>query len=120
MQNMKTVVKGFLSYWADKLFLVKAPVILTFDPVTPNSLGVICYSCLTSRQNMKTVGQRILKLLGGEAFLVKALVTFDPVTDQQTESKHETPGAQLHMLINIHVKFHDSRSNTFGATLHTS
>ena len=36
------------------------------------------------------------------------------------ESKHETPGAQLHMLTNIYVKFHDSKSNTFGATLHTS
>ena len=28
------------------------------------------------------------------------------------ESKRETPDAQLHMLTNIHVKFHDSRSNT--------
>ena len=70
-------------------------------------------------QNMKTVGQ---SYWADKLFLIKALVTmtFDSVTDQRTESKRETPGAQLHMLINIHVKFHDSKSNTFGATLHTS
>ena len=35
-------------------------------------------------------------------------------------SNREPLGAQLHMLINIPVNFQDSRSNTFGATLHIS
>jgi hypothetical protein len=34
-------VKGILSYVADKLFEVKVPVTLTFDPVTSKSIGVI-------------------------------------------------------------------------------
>jgi hypothetical protein len=32
---------------------------------------------------------------------------------KQNYSTSETPGAQIHMLINIPVRFHDSRSNTF-------
>ena len=36
------------------------------------------------------------------------------------ESARETPGAQLHMLNNIPLKFGDSRSNTFGATCDTT
>ena len=32
-------------------------------------------------------------------------------------SKCETPGAQLHMMTNIPVKFHDTRSNTFGSVV---
>jgi hypothetical protein len=34
-------VKGFLTYWAEKLFEVKAPVTLTFDLVTSKLVGVI-------------------------------------------------------------------------------
>jgi hypothetical protein len=34
-------IKGILSYRVDKLFEVKAPVTLTFDPVTSKSIGVI-------------------------------------------------------------------------------
>jgi choline kinase len=36
------------------------------------------------------------------------------------ESRRKYPGAQLHMLINIPVKFHDSRSNTYWVTCDTS
>jgi hypothetical protein len=36
------------------------------------------------------------------------------------KSRRKYPGAQVHMLINIHVKFHDSRSNTFWVTCDTS
>jgi hypothetical protein len=35
-------------------------------------------------------------------------------------SRQKYPGAQLHILINIPVKFHDSRSNTFWVTCDTS
>jgi hypothetical protein len=35
-------------------------------------------------------------------------------------SKWKYPGAQLHMLINIPVRFHDSRSNIFWVTCYTS
>ena len=38
----------------------------------------------------------------------------------QNGSERKTPGAQLHMLTNIYVKFQDSRSNSFGARLHTT
>ena len=34
-------------------------------------------------------------------------------------AKHETPGAQLHMLVNIPVKFNESGSYTFGDMPHT-
>jgi ABC-type uncharacterized transport system substrate-binding protein len=61
-----------------------APVTWTFDPVTSKSIGVIYSSSLTSMPNMKTVGQRNLKILGGTLFSVKAPVTwtFDPVTSK--------------------------------------
>jgi hypothetical protein len=36
------------------------------------------------------------------------------------KSRRKYPGAQLHMLINIPVKFYDSRSNTFWITCDTS
>jgi hypothetical protein len=36
------------------------------------------------------------------------------------ESRRKYPGAQLHMLINIPVKFHDSMSNPFWVTCDTS
>jgi hypothetical protein len=36
------------------------------------------------------------------------------------KSRRKYPGAQLHMLINIPVKFHDSRSNIFWVTCDTS
>jgi hypothetical protein len=36
------------------------------------------------------------------------------------KSRQKYPGAQLHMLINIPVKFHDSRSNTSWVTCDTS
>jgi hypothetical protein len=58
------------------------PLTLTFDPVTAKSTGVTKWSWPTSMPNMKTVGQRILKLFGGQAFEVNGPVTytFDPVT----------------------------------------
>jgi hypothetical protein len=36
------------------------------------------------------------------------------------KSRRKQPCAQLHMVINIPVKFHDSRSNTFWVTCDTS
>jgi hypothetical protein len=39
---------------------------------------------------------------------------------KQNKSTCETPGAQLHMLINIPLQFHDSWSNTFWVTCDTS
>jgi hypothetical protein len=39
---------------------------------------------------------------------------------KNTKSRRKYQGAQLHMLINIPVKFHDSRSNTFWVTCDTS
>jgi hypothetical protein len=62
------LTKAFLSNWADKLFLVKVPVTLTFDLVTSKSIGVTKWSWQISMPNMKIVGQRILKLLGVQAF----------------------------------------------------
>jgi hypothetical protein len=65
-------------------FLIKAPVTLTFDPVTSKSLGVIDLSRLTSMQNMKTVGQRNHKILGRQAFFNQGPVAFtlNPVTSK--------------------------------------
>jgi hypothetical protein len=42
------------------------------------------------------------------------------LTKQKKKSTNETPDAPLHMLSNIPVKFHDSRSNTMWATCDTS
>jgi RNase H-fold protein (predicted Holliday junction resolvase) len=39
---------------------------------------------------------------------------------KQSKSTSETPGAQLHMLSNIPVKFHDARWNTFWAMCNTN
>jgi hypothetical protein len=42
---------------------------LTFDTVTSKSIGVIKWSWPISMPNLKTVGKRNLKLMGGQAFL---------------------------------------------------
>jgi hypothetical protein len=39
---------------------------------------------------------------------------------KHNKSTCETPGAQLHIVNSIHVRFHDSRSNTFRVTCDTS
>ena len=59
---MKIVGQRILKLLGGQSFLIKAPVTMTFDPVTSRSIGFI----LISMQNMKTVGQMILKLLGGQ------------------------------------------------------
>jgi hypothetical protein len=41
---------------------------LNFDHVTLKSIGIMLWSCQTSMPNIKTVGQKNLKLLGRQAF----------------------------------------------------
>ena len=48
-------------------------VTLTFDPVTPKSIGFLCYPEWMCRPGMRKVGKGILKLLIGNSFN-----TFDP------------------------------------------
>ena len=43
MPNMKTVGQKILKLLGIQAFLVKAPVTITFDPVTSKSIGVIWY-----------------------------------------------------------------------------
>jgi hypothetical protein len=84
MPNMKTVGQRNLKLFGGQAFFVKAPVTLTFKPVSSKSIEVIYSSWLTSVPTMKTVGHRNLKLLDGQAFKVKAptTLTFEPVTSK--------------------------------------
>ena len=51
------------------------------------------------------------------AIFIKSRAITKPII---SESTRETPGAQLHMLTNIPVKFHDCRPNTFEGMCDTT
>jgi hypothetical protein len=109
MPNMKTLVKRFCSYLANKLFLVKAfevkaPLTLTFDTVTSNRAH------RTVITNVHAKCQRNLKLLGGQAFLVKTHVTFtfDPVTSIMIIDR-----VHLIIMTNLHAKYKDCWSKDY-------
>ena len=67
-----------------------------------------------------TLGQVLLELCCTQAEKVPISTKSRAITlSLLNESKRETPDAKLHIMTNIPIKFHDSRSSTFGAMLHT-
>jgi hypothetical protein len=66
-----------------------------------------------------TLGQMFFELCATPVENCKFLLSQGQKLQKILNIHKRYPGAQLHMLINILVKFHDSRSNTFWATCDT-
>ena len=50
------------------VFVQLTPVTLTFDPVTPKSIGFLCYPGWMCGPSLRRVGQGVLELLIGNGF----------------------------------------------------
>jgi len=61
-------VNGYLSYWAETDFTLRVTVTLTFDVLTPKSIGVFYLFRAITLWSLKALAQRVLKLLGGNGF----------------------------------------------------
>jgi len=61
-------VKRYSSYWAETDFTLRVTVTLTFDLLTPTSIGVFYSIRATTLWSLKALGQRVLKLLSRNGF----------------------------------------------------
>ena len=61
-------VKGYMRYWAETVFTLWVTVTLTFDLLTPKSIGVFYSIRATTLWSLKALAQRVLKLLSGNGF----------------------------------------------------
>jgi len=61
-------VKGYSSYWVETFFTLWVTVILTFNLLTPKSLGFFNSIRATTLWSLKALGQRVLELLSGNVF----------------------------------------------------
>jgi len=60
--------KGYSSYWAETVFTLRVTVTLTFDQLTPKSIGVFYSIRAITLWSLKALAQRILELLSGNGF----------------------------------------------------
>ena len=56
------------SYWAETVFTLWVTVTLTFDLLTPKSIGVFYSIRAITLWSLKALGQRVLELLSGNGF----------------------------------------------------
>jgi len=61
-------VKGYSSYSAETDFILRVTVTLTFDLLTPKSIGVFYLIRAITLWSLNALGQRVLKLLSGNGF----------------------------------------------------
>jgi len=57
-----------MRYWAETVFTLWVTVTLTFDLLTPISIGVFYSKRATTLWSLKALAQRVLKLLSGNGF----------------------------------------------------
>ena len=86
----------------DKLFVFKVTVTLTFDKLTPKSIGVFYWSWPTSIPNMGIVSQCIFLLLIGQAFCVQGQCDLD-----LTPTDPKINRGLLLFMTNLHTKYGD-------------
>jgi len=60
--------KGYSSFWAEMVFTLRVTVTLTFDLLTPKSIGVFYSIRATTPWSLKARAQRVLKLLSKNGF----------------------------------------------------
>jgi len=61
-------VKGYSSYWAATVFILRVTATFTFDLLTPKSIGVFYSKRAIILWSLKALGQRVLELLSGNGF----------------------------------------------------
>ena len=59
------LVKGYLRYWAETVFTLRAPVTLTFDLLTPKSIGFFYSIKAITLWSLNALVQTVLQLLRG-------------------------------------------------------
>jgi hypothetical protein len=100
-QNQLHFRQAFLSIWADKLIVVKAP--LTFDSHLKINRGHLLVIIVpTTIPNMKTVDQSILKQVNGQAFWIKGLCGIDVKPSILKFNR-----VHLMAMINLYAKYED-------------
>ena len=94
--------QAFSSYWLDTIFTLKVIVTLTFDFLTPKSIGLIYWLRQIYMWSLKAKGQSVLKLLSGNNFKIERLCDLDlwPINPKVNR-------AHLLTKTNTHVKFED-------------
>ena len=61
-------LKGYSSYWAETVFTLRVTVTLTYDLLTPKSIGFLYLIRDITLWSLKALGQRVLELLSGNEF----------------------------------------------------
>jgi len=67
----------YSSYWAETVFTLRVTVTLTFDLLTPKSIGVFYSKKAITLWSLKPLGQRVLELLSGNGFHSSGHCDFD-------------------------------------------
>ena len=99
-------LKGYSGYWAETDFTLRVTVTLTFDLLTPKSIGVFYSIRAITLWSLKALGQRVLELLSGNEVWQTDRRT-DGQTDRRTRQKqYVSPrGGRHNNLMQLTLKF---------------
>ena len=98
-------VKALSRYCAEMAFTLKVAATLTFDLVTPKTIGVFYTLWPTSLPSLVNLGQSVVKIWRGNGFYIKGRRDLD-----LWPSDRKIKRGLLHILTNLPTKFGEPRS----------
>ena len=93
-------------YCADMVFTLEVPATLTFDLMTPKTIGVCYTSWPTSLPSLVNLGRTVLEILSGNGFYIGGRRDLDLWPSDPKINKD-----LLHLITNLATKFGEPRSN---------